>query len=86
MRDMNGGHPKGLIIALIAIIVVLALLVLYAFVVKPSISGYAVTAYNQGYSQGVYDIAQTVATTGYVQIPISENQSMVLVPYQAPSS
>jgi predicted transcriptional regulator len=47
--------------------------------VKPSINGYAAKAYNQG----IYDVVNTVQQKGYAQIPLSNNQSIILVQYNS---
>lgn len=71
---------KRAVMALSIVIAVLALVVIYAFAVRPALNGYATQAYNQG----VYDVARAVAQNGYVQIPVSNNQTMVLVQYKQP--
>lgn len=46
---------------LIALVVILAVIVLYAFLVKPQIQGYAVQQQTQGANSAVLNILQTVA-------------------------
>lgn len=67
---------------LILVIALLALAVLYAFAVRPAVTGYAVNKYSQGYYQGQADLLSNVWTqiqqVGYAQIPLGENQVLVL--------
>ncbi len=67
---------------LILVIVLLALAVLYAFAVRPAVTGYAVNKYSQGYYQGQSDLLSNIVVqlqqAGYAQIPVGENQVLVL--------
>jgi len=67
---------------LILVIALLALAVLYAFAIRPAVTGYAVDKYSQGYYQGQSDLLSNVWTqiqqVGYAQIPLGENQVLVL--------
>jgi len=71
---------------LILIIVLLALVVLYAFVVQPSVSGFIVDkqvgAYEQGYQQAQVDLLNNIVVqlqqAGNAQIPVGENQVLVI--------
>jgi len=78
MADKN----KLVIRILILVIVLLLLAVLYAFVVRPTVTGYAIDKYTQGYYQGQSDLLSNVWTqiqqVGYAQIPLGENQVLVL--------
>lgn len=76
---------KRAIMILSIVVVTLALVLIYALAVAPAINGYATKVYNQGYVQGISDVAKTVSQSGYVQIPLANNKSIVLVPYQAPT-
>jgi uncharacterized membrane protein len=64
---------------LIVVIALLLLIGVYAFVVKPAISGYTIGAQNYGanYMLGSI-ISELNRTGGYVQIPIG-NQTLVLM-------
>ncbi len=57
---MEGKKQNRLMIALIAVVAVLALLVVYAFAVRPAISGYVTKAYNTGVQDGVSYAVSTV--------------------------
>lgn len=78
MADKN----KLVVRILILVIVLLLLAVLYAFVVRPTVTGYAIDKYTQGYYQGQGDLLSNVWTqiqqAGYAQIPLGENQVLVL--------
>ena len=64
-------------------IALLALVVLYAFVVRPAVTGYAINNYEQGYIRAQGDLVNNIWTqiqqTGNAQIPVGENQVLLLV-------
>lgn len=72
------------IIILGAVITVLAILVLYAFVVRPAINGYTIKAQNQGAVYMFNSIVSSVQQKGYVSLPLTNNQSIILVKYSPP--
>ncbi|MBI5803179.1 hypothetical protein HY448_00655 [Candidatus Pacearchaeota archaeon] len=77
MRDNS-----GIIIAiLLLLVVVLSGVVAYTFFVKPAVSGYIVNAQNQGIQFTLSSILLQIQQRGYVEIPVSENQTLILVPY-----
>ncbi len=82
MKPERVGLVFGL---LIFIIVVLAVVVIYAFVVRPAFSDYVtnkeVSAYNQGQADLLNTILLNIQQLGYVNIPIG-NQSLILAPVQ----
>ncbi len=67
---------------LILVIALLALVLLYAFIVRPAVTGYAVNNYVQGYNQAQADLINNIWTqiqqTGEAQIPVGENQVLAL--------
>lgn len=71
---------------LIVVIIILAGVVLYSYVGKPFISGYSSKVYNQGYNQGASDaltiLINQIRTRGYAEIPINNNQPLILVQVQ----
>ena len=79
-------NSKRVTKVLVAVIVVLALLVIYSFVVKPAVSGYIVSAQNKlvsAQNTGATSLMGSIIselnqTGGYVQIPIG-NQTLVLM-------
>ena len=68
---------------LIIIIVVLAGIMIYAFVIKPKISGYNVQKQTEGVQIAISYIVSQLQQNGFVQIPIG-NQTLILVPYAPP--
>jgi len=68
---------------LILVIALLALVVLYAFVIRPAVTGYAINNYEQGYIRAQGDLINNIWTqiqqTGNAQIPVGENQVLLLV-------
>jgi len=78
-------NKTGLIIGiLLLVILVLVAVLAYVFLISPKISGYAVNNQIQGYQIAINEILAQIQQNGYVQIPVSENQSVILVPYQEP--
>jgi len=78
MADKN----KLTVRILVLVIVLLALAVLYAFAIRPAVTGLVtdaqVGAYNQGYMQAWSDIYSQWAQSGYATIPLGENQALYL--------
>jgi len=76
-----------LITVLVLVIVILLAAVLYAFVIKPAISGYTVQKQTEGVQIAVNSILAQIQQNGFVQIPYgpSGNQTLILVPYTQPS-
>ncbi len=74
-----------LITVLVLVIVILLAAVLYAFVIKPAISGYTVQKQTEGVQIAVNSILAQLQQNGFVQIPIG-NQTLILVPYTQPST
>ena len=68
-----------LITILIVVIVVMAAILVYAFVIQPGITGYAVDNYNQGIEFTIATIISQIQQNGFVQIPVG-NQTLILVP------
>jgi len=77
-----------LITVLVLVIVILLAAVLYAFVIKPAISGYTVQKQTEGVQIAVNSILVQIQQNGFVQIPYgpSGNQTLILVPYTQPST
>ena len=63
---------------LVALVVILGLLVLYAFVIQPNINGYAVKNYKIGVNEAVLQIMQIAATCQPVPLT-QENLTLNLV-------
>ena len=74
-----------LITVLVLVIVILAGIMLYAFIVKPKISGYNVQKQTEGVQLAINYILTQLQQNGFVQIPVG-NQTLILVPYQPPTT
>ena len=71
---------KVLITLLVAIIVVMAAILVYIFVIQPTISGYVISGQNEGYEFAIVSIIQQVAPPRCQVIPLTfENQTINLV-------
>ncbi|MFH1710956.1 MAG: hypothetical protein ABH840_01465 [Nanoarchaeota archaeon] len=70
-----------LITVLVLVIVILAGVIIYSFVVKPKISGYTVQKQSEGVQIAVNYILAQLQQNGFVQIQAGE-QTIILVPYQ----
>lgn len=72
-----------LITVLVVVIVILAGIMVYAFIVKPKISGYTVQKQTEGVQIAIDYIVAQLQQNGFVQIPVG-NQTIILVPYAQP--
>ena len=73
-----------LIAILVVVIVVLAGIMVYVFLVKPKISGYNVEKQTEGVQITINYILSQLQQNGFVQIPVG-NQTLILVPYSPPA-
>lgn len=72
-------NRTGLVIGiLILVIMILIGFVSYAFVLKPTLNGYVISGYNQGYSDAIIQIAQQATTCQQVPLTIG-NQSINMI-------
>jgi Tfp pilus assembly protein PilE len=73
-----------LVVILVAVLIVMAVVLVYAFVIKPSYNGYVTKLQNQGAIQGINYTLNTILTLlqqngGVVQIPVPDtNQTVTL--------
>ena len=66
---------KVTIAVLIAVVVILASIVIYAFIVSPRISGYIIEKQQQGYDYAVINIAQIAAQCQEpIVLPIGQDE------------
>jgi len=79
MKEKN--PYKTLFVLTLVVLLVLVVISAYLFVVKPTINGYVIEKKNEGYRIAITDIVLSVQQQGFVQIPLSDDQSLVLVPY-----
>ncbi|MCK5624343.1 hypothetical protein KAI04_00695 [Candidatus Pacearchaeota archaeon] len=79
MADKN----KLTVRILVLVIALLALVVLYAFAIRPAVTGYAFENYAEGYQQAQAELLNNILTqiqqTGQAEIPLSEDQVLLLV-------
>ncbi len=80
---METKQQKKLMIALFAVVGILALLVVYAFAVKPAINGYATKVYNQGVQDTVVTIMQQASSCSSSGVPLKyQNTTLNMVALQ----
>lgn len=63
------------------IIVFLLLFIIYSFVVAPSYNNFVLEKQLEGQRILIYGIINQIQQQGYVSIPLTQNQSLVLFPY-----
>lgn len=73
-----------LITILVLVIVILAGIMVYTFLVKPKISGYSTQKQTEGVQIAINYIIAQLQQNGFVQIPVG-NQTLILVPYTPPA-
>ena len=74
-------NKTGLIMTvLLLLVIILGAMVLYAFVVKPTFSGYIVDAQNQGINYTINIILNQLQQQRYVALPVG-NQTLYLAPF-----
>lgn len=69
---------KVLITLLVAVIVIMAAILVYVFLIRPNITGYAVDRQREGYQIAILDIMQQAATCQTVPLTF-ENQTINLI-------
>lgn len=69
---------KTIIASLIAVVVVLAALVVYSFVVRPSITGYAINRQFEGYNFAYEEILSVVTQCQAFPIRLGEGEDEVI--------
>ena len=82
---MEKDKAKVLVTVLTLLVVVLGMLVVYAFVLRPAMSGYIVKSQNDGAMALISYMVSQIQQQGNTQIPVG-NQTLVLIPYQSPQS
>jgi len=66
---------------LVLVIVVLSGFMVYAFVITPALTGYVIDRQNEGVQIAVNQIVAQVQQNGFVQIPLGEDQTLFLAPF-----
>ena len=69
-----------LITVLVAVIVVMAIILVYIFLIRPSVTGYAVDRRSEGVEFAIASIIAQIQQNGFAQIPVG-NETLILVPY-----
>ena len=69
-----------LITVLVLIVVILIAVMVYAFAIKPAISGYTIQKQTEGVQIAVNTILASVQQNGFVAIPVG-NQTLYLAPF-----
>jgi hypothetical protein len=77
---------KDVLIRVLAFSLIILLLVLiYILIIGPMIKNKQSLTYNSGYNQGQVDLLRAmvlqIQNQGFVNIPVNQNQSLVLIPY-----
>lgn len=75
MRDKS----KLLIGILIAVIVILAAIVAYVFLIQPEITGYVTERQQEGYLIALSDVVQAAAQCQPISLPIGEGATITLI-------
>lgn len=94
MRDDDNRGTRAVILVLVFLVVVLLGVIAYILWLKPTYQEFVLDkqreAYNAGLADGQVSFFNTIATqiqqTGYVQIPLSENQTLYLTPFNPQSA
>lgn len=86
MIKMERQKKGGLIVPILIIVILILLgIIAYAFVIRPSISGFVIEKQIEAKDITLASIITQVQQKGYVQI-VYGNESIVLVPYQGEES
>lgn len=87
-NDENQRYKRTIKI-LIGVVVVLALVMIYFFLVRPLTTNYILEKQTEAqiatYNFMVEDMVKQIQENGFYQIPIG-NETLVMVPYQAPQN
>tara|TARA_Y100000034_G_C6777927_1_gene347479 strand:- start:167 stop:481 length:315 start_codon:yes stop_codon:yes gene_type:complete len=79
---MNDKVKRTGIVVLVLLVLVLGGIVAYSYAVKPLTTGYATKNYNQGANDVLNALLTQIQTQGYIQIPVNDEQSLFLHPFQ----
>ena len=77
---------KKMVGILVAVIVSLFLVLLFFFVVRPSMNNFVMNKQIEGVNFAYADVVNQVQTQGYFALPLGENQTLILVPYVPPQA
>ena len=76
---------------LVGVIVILVLVLLYFFVVRPSMDNFVLNKQIEGVNFAYADVVNQIQSQGYFALPLGQNeagedQTLVLVPYVPPQA
>lgn len=74
---------------LVGVIIILALVMIYFFAVRPSMDRFVVNKQIEGVNFAYADVVNQIQTNGYFALPLGQNeagedQTLILVPYVPP--
>jgi len=81
MKNLKMNKQGKIIVALVCVVVILLGFISYSFIIRPSIDNYVVSKQSEAQEMLISALLNQVQQLGYVQIPVGENQTLVLVPY-----
>lgn len=81
MIDSNAKKQKTMIRIMAATIITLILFIVVFFVAVPQVNKFGVDKQIEGANFVYMEIINAVQSQGYYSIPVSENETLVLVPY-----
>lgn len=84
MRENNNKRRTVLVLSIVVII--LALVLIYFVGVKPAMLKHDQKVYTQGVNYTISYMIASLQNAGYVQIPLNQNRSITLVPYNPPAA
>jgi uncharacterized membrane protein affecting hemolysin expression len=85
MRDDENRRTRAIILVLVIVVILLLGVIAYFLGVKPLYNAKQMEAYNSGIVYGqnalLSEIIVQIQQTGFVQIPLNENQTLYLAPF-----
>lgn len=82
MKRKSSWNKNRLVALMAIIIIVLAIVVVYSFAIRPSFNGYVVEKQNEARDVLLNALLSQLYQNGYIQIPLSNDEVLTLVPYQ----
>lgn len=84
MRQENSNRKQRLTVKiLVTIVTILVLFIAFFFVAQPQMQNYDTKRQIEGYEEAIRQVLTGVQNQGFVGIPISENETVNLVPVEA---
>jgi len=79
MKENTG--RRNAILVLSIVVIILALVLVYFVAVKPAMIKHDNKVYSQGINATLSSMLYGLQSQGYIQIPLSKNKSITLIPY-----